>query len=180
MTKTKPTAALGINHLVLNVRDIEASHTFYTEALGFEFCGELGPKMPMTMRFYRTAPDHHHDLALVQMAPEAAAAPVPDWSLMGGSTAINHYAVCWPDSESWLAQLAHLRAIGVEFKVRGDHGMTRSAYVTDPDGNGIEVLYEVPAEAWEGDVNAALNYFKPIDPNSDEAFQDTPEYKRFG
>ncbi len=29
-------------------------------------------------------------------------------------------------------------------------------------GNGIEVLYEMAAVVWEGDVNAALNYLKPL------------------
>jgi catechol-2,3-dioxygenase len=27
--------------------------------------------------------------------------------------------------------------------MRGHHGMTHGAYVVDPDGNGIEILYEL-------------------------------------
>ncbi len=42
----------------------------------------------------------------------------------------------------------HLKANGVEFIVRGNHGMTHSAYIADPDGYGIEVLYELPEEVW--------------------------------
>ncbi|RPI05731.1 MAG: hypothetical protein EHM63_09105, partial [Actinobacteria bacterium] len=33
---TKASTGAAISHLVLNVRDIEASHHFYTELLGFE------------------------------------------------------------------------------------------------------------------------------------------------
>ena len=40
-TSTKAAAGASVNHLVLNVRDIEVSHRFYTELLGFEQCGEL-------------------------------------------------------------------------------------------------------------------------------------------
>ena len=62
-----PSAAvtpLGLNHLVLNVRDIEASHHFWTEMLGFRQVGALG-----RMRFYSGERDgrlHHHDIALVE------------------------------------------------------------------------------------------------------------------
>jgi catechol-2,3-dioxygenase len=41
---TPPTQARtprGINHLVLNVRDLEASHRFWTEILGFRCVAEL-------------------------------------------------------------------------------------------------------------------------------------------
>ena len=41
---TPPTQARtprGINHLVLNVRDIEASHRFWTDIMGFRCVAEL-------------------------------------------------------------------------------------------------------------------------------------------
>ena len=38
--------------------------------------------------------------------------------------------------------------------------MTHSAYIADPDGYGLEVLYNLPEEVWGGDVDAALNYFE--------------------
>ena len=60
---TKASVGASVNHLVLNVRDIEVSHRFYTEVLGFQQCGEL--THTMTMRFYRGDASHHHDLALV-------------------------------------------------------------------------------------------------------------------
>ncbi|MPY93628.1 MAG: hypothetical protein GEV08_11370 [Acidimicrobiia bacterium] len=176
---SRPARPAGVNHLVLNVRDIEASHRFYTEMLGFEQCGVLGDHIPMTMQFYRAGPGHHHDIALVQVREAEAAKPVEQWSMGSGRSAINHIAICYPDRDAWLSQLEHLKSQGVEFLVRGEHGMTHSAYIADPDGNGIEVLYELPEEVWAGDVNAALNYFKPIDGNSPEALEDNTDYKVF-
>lgn len=176
---TRPSRPAGVNHLVLNVRDIEASHRFYTEVLGFELCGELGEHMSMTMQFYRSSPSHHHDVALVQLPEGERDVPVERWSLGKVRGALNHFAIAYPDRESWLAQLAHLKACGVEFLMRGDHGMTHSAYIADPDGNGIEVLYELPESVWSGDVNAALNYFKRIDRHGPEALQDDTDYKVF-
>jgi catechol-2,3-dioxygenase len=179
MAATRPQTPKGVNHLVLNVRDIERSHHFYTEILGFEQCGELGEHIPMTMKFYRSSPESHHDLALVQLPDPEAAGPVQRWSMVKARGAINHIAVCFPDRDSWLKQLEHLRANDVEFLVRGDHGMTHSVYIADPDGNGIEVLYELPAEVWEGDLNAALNYFAPKPLEGPESLVDDTDYKRF-
>ena len=50
---TVPTSAtrvastpVGLNHLVINVRDIEESHRFWTELLGFRQTGALRPATP--------------------------------------------------------------------------------------------------------------------------------------
>jgi catechol 2,3-dioxygenase len=183
MTETsepRPAQAVGVNHLVLNVRDLEASHRFYTEILGWEKCGELNPKFGMQMQFYRSAPDHHHDIALVQLADPASEPEVKPWELFNPRGAINHYAVAYPDRDSWLQQLNYLKSKGVEFHIRGNHGMTHSAYISDPDGNGIEILYELPNEIWEGDINAALNYFEMTPTEGPEALEDPTEYVRFG
>src|SRR5262249_13691007 len=107
-TSTKASVGASVNHLVLNVRDIEASHRFYTEILGFEQCGELGHTM--TMRFYRGDPSHHHDLALVQIAhPENAQAP-DRWSMAPRHVGVNHIAIAYPDRDAFLGQLRHLKA----------------------------------------------------------------------
>ena len=62
--------------------------------------------------------------------------------------------------------------------MRGNHGMTHSAYIADPDGYGIEVLYDLPEEVWSGDVDAALNYFEYLPPEKE--LEDTTDYQRFG
>jgi catechol-2,3-dioxygenase len=175
---TRPSAGPVVQHLVLRVRDIEKSHLFYTEILGFERCASLDPnKFPWTMYFYRGSEEHHHDLALAQVDfPENAAPPEVPWRMFGRDPGIDHIAIKYPDRESWMSQIAWMKSQDVEFLVRGNHGMTHSAYVQDPDGNGIEVLYDVPKEAWEGDVNAALNHFDhlPLD-----MLEDTTDYVKF-
>lgn len=178
-TELKPAISTGINHLVLCVRDIEASDRFYTEGLGFERCGELRPPHTSIMRFYRASPNHHHHLALMQMDDPSQDLPVRPWNLAEAKNAINHYAVTFPDRDSFLQQLRYMESKGVKFAVRGDHGMTHSAYVVDPDGVGVEILYDVPAEVWEGDVDAALNHFTPIATEGPDAFDDTTDYVKF-
>ena len=132
------------------------------------------------MRFYRGHPDHHHDFALAQIPDPASAPAVPQWGMFTNHPGIAHIAIGYDSREEWLAQLAHLQAFGIRTAVRGNHGMTHSAYVVDPDGHGIEVLYNLPAEVWEGDVNAALSHFEPLPNDGPEALEDSTDYVRFG
>ena len=167
-----------MNHLVLNVRDINVSHRFYTEVLGFEQCGEL--THTLTMRFYRGDTGHHHDLALVEVEQPERFGSADRWSMAPRSIGVNHIALAYPDRESWLSQLGHMKEHGVEFIVRGNHGMTHSAYIADPDGYGLEILYELPAEVWENDVDAALNYFEYLPADGGQTLTDRTDYQRFG
>jgi len=77
---------------------------------------------------------------------------------VGAPVAVNHIAIAFPTREAWLARLEYLQKQGVKFNRRVDHGMTHSLYINDPNGYGVELLYELPREVWEGDIDAALNY----------------------
>ena len=179
---SRPSSGAQITHLVLTVRDIEASHRFYTEIIGYQQCGLLeGELAESEMRFYR-AGTNHHDLALVQVGkPDEVPAPPEDWLgfFPDHAVGINHFAIGYPTREAWLHQLDHLQANGIPFDLRGNHGMTHSVYVRDPDGNSVEILYDLPPEVWSGDVNAALNYFEVLPAEGAGALEDDTEYHRF-
>ncbi len=182
-----PTAPLGINHLVINVRDLEESHRFWTEIVGFTQVGELKPSpergFHAKMRFYSGINSegrrNHHDLALVE---DPALPPPPEkWAMTGNRMAINHIAVAFPDHESWLKRLRHVQSKGVKFERRVNHGMTRSLYIRDPNGYGVELIYELPREVWEGDIDAALNYIENLPTEGEAAVADDIESApRFG
>ena len=180
MAETRPSHP-SINHMVLQVRDIEASHRFYTEVLGFTQCGQLRvpPESNVDMRFYRGHPESHHDLALIQIPDPGSAPDVPEWDMFTNTPGLAHVALAYGSREEWLDQLRHMEAVGQKIAVRGNHGMTHSAYVVDPDGHGVEVLYELPAEVWEGDVDAALSYFEPLPTSGPGSLDDDTEYVRF-
>src|SRR6201993_5463003 len=91
----------GINHLVLNVRDIEESHKFWTEIVGLKQVATLRqrpdrPQMPK-MRFYSAVNNGkvtHHTVALVE-SPNLP--PPADWVLANSQVAINHVALTMPN-----------------------------------------------------------------------------------
>jgi len=101
------------------------------------------------------------------------------WSLMRREVGLNHVAIAWPDRESWLQQLAYLQAKGVPFHRRVNHGMTHSVYISDPDGHGIEVLYELPREVWEHDIDGAQNFAEQLPTEGDQALIDTTDNRIF-
>ena len=182
-TPAAPRAAvspLGLNHLVINVRDIEESHRFWTEILGFRQVGAVRARPdrpnPPKMRFY--SGDHsgklnHHDIALVEN--KDLPAPPKDWNMFGMACAINHIAISLPNREAWLRQLAYLQEKGVKFNRRVDHGMTHSLYIHDPNGYGVELLYELPREVWENDIDGALNYSRSLPTEGTEALEDSEQ-----
>ncbi|MBS0519733.1 MAG: VOC family protein [Proteobacteria bacterium] len=170
----------GVNHIVFNVRNLEESHRFWTEIIGFRQVGELKPtpqrQNPPKMRFYsgdRDGKTHHHDIALVEN-PELPPPP-KEWSMFGMPLAVNHIAITLPSREAWLQQLAFLQARGVKFDRRVNHGMTHSLYIHDPNGYGIELLYDLPREIWEGDIDAALNYVEVLPTEGQAALSDKTE-----
>jgi catechol 2,3-dioxygenase len=174
----------GINHLVLNVRDIEESHKFWTEIVGLTQVAELHPKpgrpTPPKMRFYSANHDGkltHHDIALVE-SPNVP--PASEWKLSDSGVAINHVALTMPNREAWLNQLEFLHNRGVKFNWRVNHGVTHSVYINDPNGYGVEFLYELPREMWENDIDGAVNWSEPLPNDGPGALVDRTDTPSFG
>lgn len=148
----------GLNHVVLKVRDIEASHSFWTECLGFRHVGTLrrpageGTPAPR-VRFYSGERDgqlSHHHIALA----EEPALPAAD---EGGIQALDHVAIAYPTHESWRRQVDFLVGRQVAVSRRIERGTMHSVMVTDPDGHHVELVCDLPRELWETDIDAALN-----------------------
>ncbi len=116
---------IRVGHLVLNVKDVEASTRFYTEILGFEISRQ-GPQGA-----FLTCGKIHHDLALFK-APDDALPVTP------GQLGLNHFAVQVADIEDLKEVYQMLQEKDVTLDHNTDHGMTSSVYFMDPDGNRIE------------------------------------------
>jgi catechol 2,3-dioxygenase len=183
-TPAEAVSPSGINHLVLNVRDIEESHQFWTEIVGFKQVGELHSQddrpLPPKMRFYSAVNDGkltHHTVALV----ESANLPAPaEWQLVNSRVAINHVALTMPSRAAWLKQLRFLQSRGIKFNWRVNHGVTHSVYINDPNGYGVEFLYELPREMWESDIDAAINWGETLPNEGPEALVDRTDTPSFG
>ena len=131
-------AITRLNHAVLFVRDADAAAEFYAKAFGFE---ELSRPQGMRAVFMRSpSGGNHHDLGLFEVGPQAARPA-------RGSVGLYHLA--WEiDTIEGLAEMSRsLEGLGA-LTGASDHGVSKSLYGRDPDGNEFEVMWAVPQAAW--------------------------------
>lgn len=131
-------AITRLNHAVLFVRDADAAAEFYRRAFGFE---EISRPAGMRAAFMRSpAGGNHHDLGLFEVGDQAPRPP-------RGSVGLYHLAWEVDTIESLAALSQSLGELGA-LTGASDHGVSKSLYGRDPDGNEFEVMWSVPKEAW--------------------------------
>ena len=135
-----------LGHIVLYVRDLEVSRHFYRDILGWKEIAGVEHQMAM-FSSGRT----HHELLLIEVGPNAA--PIPSGRRVG----LYHFGlkVGTLDEELREAYRA-LEEAGANIVGSADHGVTHSLYITDPDGNEIELYIDVQPEMWRENPHAVL------------------------
>ena len=137
-----------LGHLVLRVRDLDASEQWYSEVLGLHTTN----KRPGSMIFMSAKEGSSHELALVSVGPDA---PGPEESRVG----LYHFAWEMESLEDLQELYAHMKAKDVNIGGIGDHGISLGVYLFDPDGNEIEVYYEMSEENWPQDSDLFAGEF---------------------
>jgi catechol-2,3-dioxygenase len=132
-----------LGHVVLKVRDLGRSETFYTEVVGLRVTGRLQGRMVF---FGVPGNEDSHDLAVWQVGPDAAGAQPRQVGLF-------HVAWQVERPEDLEPLYRHLLAKGVTGHGTQDHGANESVYFEDPDGNMLEFTYERPRAAWPSGQN---------------------------
>jgi catechol-2,3-dioxygenase len=127
-----------LNHAVLFVRDAQLAAEFYGRVFGFEVVGsEMGGQAVLLRS---PIGDNHHDLGLFSVGPNA---PRP----ARGSVGLYHLAWEVPTIED-LADAARVLSEARALGGASDHGVSKSLYGQDPDGNEFEIMWRVPRDAW--------------------------------
>ena len=135
---------MRIGHVVLKVRDLDRSLAFYRDLLGFR----VAAQMSNVMLFLTASGENHHDLGLLRVGDEAP-------SQLPTSVGLYHVAIRLPDEAELRVARDLLRDRGL-LKGAVDHGVSRSVYTQDPDGNEIELYCDAPREEWEGRVDEVM------------------------
>jgi len=125
-----------VGHLVLNVKYLQKSTQFYTEVLGFQI------SLQNKDATFLTCGKIHHDLALFQASPMAS-------PISKGGLGLNHMALQVEDFDMLTEYYHKLESMELIDR-KTDHGMTQSIYITDPDGNGIELFCNLQTNPEEG------------------------------
>jgi catechol 2,3-dioxygenase-like lactoylglutathione lyase family enzyme len=159
-----------IGHVNLRVADEAASKRFYRDILGFAIAEED----PDHGGVFMTLGENFHTLDLGQH-PSPAAAPRPQRGQIG----LAHIAFQVASYRRLREAYAHLVGNGVAILRATNHVNQRSFYFADPDGNTLEIYYELPhaLQLFAGgrrDQDEALPVSGPGEPIPDWLSEDWP------
>jgi catechol 2,3-dioxygenase len=136
---------VALDHVNIFVRNAERSYRWYTDILGlhtqdiFHFPGTDR----MRAAFLSCDPGHAHDIALFEVGEDAQ-------GQQKGQVGLNHVAWRMANLDDLKEMYQRLNDRGVTVRV-ADHTVSIGVYFSDPDGNGLEVYYELPRSQWNQD-----------------------------
>ena len=140
-----PDTRLGV--VTLRVADLDRSIRFYQNVIGLQVIGQDGASATLGVQ----------GSTLLALRAVPGAQPVPR-----RSTGLYHVAILLPTAADLGRALQRMIAADIPVG-QGDHLVSEALYLSDPDGNGIEVYRDRPRSTWRwqnGQVQMATD---PVD-----------------
>jgi catechol 2,3-dioxygenase len=134
-----------IGHVHLRTADIDRIRTFYVDLLGFDVVHEARdvPGWGTTGDIlFVSAGGYHHHLGFNTWKSKGGD-PQPD-----GVTGLHHVAFLFSSRSELARTVKRLLDAGVEPYQALDHGTHLAVYVSDPDGNDVELAWDRPPQEW--------------------------------
>jgi catechol 2,3-dioxygenase len=142
-----------IGHVHLRTADIDRVRAFYVGVLGFDVVFEARdvPGWGTTGDIlFVSAGGYHHHLGF-NTWKSAGGAPQPD-----GVAGLHHVALNFSAKARLAETVQRLVDAGVPLRQLSDHGTHLAVYLSDPDGNDLELAWDRPFAEWPryGDADA--------------------------
>ena len=137
-----PKRPMYLQHVNVYVRNVERSKQWYEGLLGlhtYEY-------RPGWAAFMSADEEQSHEVALMQLGDDA---PLQQ----KGQVGLNHMAWRLASLDDLKDFYRHIKSKGVKIEHIADHGISLGIYLRDPDGNGVEVFYELPRAEWPVDYH---------------------------
>jgi catechol 2,3-dioxygenase len=143
-----------IGHVHLKVSDLERAVAFYRDVLGMEVTCRYGRQAA-----FLSYDGYHHHLGLNVWESEGAPPPPRH------STGLYHVALLYPTREALAHVVSDVLRAGIRLEGASDHGVSEAVYLSDPDGNGIELYWDRPEQQWPrgADGKEIVMYTRPLD-----------------
>ena len=132
-------------HVHLKVANLQRALDFYCGVLGFELTQRYGEEAAFV-----SAGGYHHHIGLNTWETRDGSAPPK------GSTGLYHFAILYPTRVALADALRRLMQANISLEGASDHGVSEALYLSDPDGNGIELYWDRPKELWPRDENGQI------------------------
>jgi catechol 2,3-dioxygenase len=173
-TAIDPATQVGI--VALTVADLKRSLTFYTDIFGFALLDQKASEATLGTP----------SVPLMLLREEAGARPWPHDRY--AYTGLYHFAVLVPSRRDLGRWLRHWLELGLPLPGQGDHLVSEALYISDPDGNGIEIYRDRPRSEWRWDDGQVRMAVDPVDipgvlaeaENDDEPWEGFPDGTRIG
>src|SRR5256885_5315151 len=134
-----------IGHVHLRTADIDRVKAFYVGVLGFDVVAEARdvPGWGTTGDIlFVSAGGYHHHLGF-NTWKSAGGPPQPD-----GVAGLHHVALLFSTRRQLAEAVGRLVDAGVPPPQLTDHGTHLAVYLSDPDGNDLELAWDRPVEEW--------------------------------
>jgi catechol 2,3-dioxygenase len=130
----------SLGHVVVRVTDLGRAEEFYAGLLGLPVCARMD-ESGFKMLFFTLG--NHHDFALMEVSGE-------DQPAGEAAVGLDHVAFNIGTNLDELREAkAKLDEAGIAMRPV-DHEVSKSLYIKDPDGNGVE-LYVDGSDVWRQD-----------------------------
>lgn len=137
---------VDIGHVHLKTADLQRVHDFYVGILGFEVVTRMDSAL------FLSAGGYHHHLGFNTWESRGGSPPPP------GTTGLYHVAIRYPTREALGDALARLVDAGWPIDGVNDHGTHEALYLSDPDGNGLELAWDRPQSEWPRNADGTLSF----------------------
>jgi catechol 2,3-dioxygenase len=134
-----------IGHVHLKVANLQRALDFYCGVLGFELTQRYGEEAAFV-----SAGGYHHHIGLNTWESRDGSPPPK------GATGLYHFAILYPTRAALADALRRLMQANISLEGASDHGASEALYLSDPDGNGIELYWDRPKELWPRDESEQI------------------------
>ena len=131
-----------LGHVNIFVRNAERSRDWYEDLLGLHTHGFTAGRAA----FMSADLGNSHEIALTEVGDDADGP-------QRGQEGLNHMAWYMESLDDLKDLYFRIKEKNIKIERVSDHGHAIGIYIRDPDGNGIEVSYEMPSSEWGHDEN---------------------------
>ena len=137
LTPNPIASGVKIGHVHLKVSNLGEALMFYCGVLGFQLTQRFGDQAAFV-----SSGGYHHHIGLNTWESRGGVAPP------AGTTGLYHAAILYPPRATLGDALRRLMQAGIPLDGASDHGVSQALYLRDPDGNGLELYWDRPADEW--------------------------------